>query len=535
MVAKEHTIDQREYQSRVLITNLVFLILWVLIFTIAYAQSPLYTSNQNQYFLHGLAQAKWGFLGEDWLANTLDPTPAFSKLIEITWKTIPWEPIFYLYFGVLVGVYLFSILGIADQLWGFSTTRSKRWLYLSSLVILHSAALRYLISRVLGVSWDYLLDGGVAGQRLLGTVLQPSTFGVLLVLSIYLLLRRSYVWAIICLLAATSFHPTYLLSAGVLTAVYMGILFWESKDLRASLAFGMGALLGVIPTLYHVYATFGNTNPELTAQAREILINFRIPHHAVVAEWLDASVLVKLGFVGLTLIILQSCRKKAFSPSDATVASATKLFHIILWPALIAILLTIIQVITGNVTLALLFPWRLSTWLIPLSISLAAGWGVHLLYNRLQLERFSSWVLAVSLITALIFAVMGMVKFQISWQEKNSAPDRPMMAFVEANKQSNEVYLTPIKMQDFRLETGAPVYVDFKSIPYKDVEVLEWYRRVQLAEDFYTHSGCGTLAYLAAEGVTHLVAPNDLQAIECFGMESVFFDENFGVFTIQKP
>jgi hypothetical protein len=201
---------------------------------------------------------------------------------------------------------------------------------------------------------------------------------------------------------------------------------------------------------------------------------------------------------------------------------------------LIAVLLTIYQVLTVNNVLALLFPWRISTWLVPLSISMSAGWFVHRLTDRLQLERFSRWVVAVSLITALVFAAAGMVKFWISWQEKNFAADRPMMAYVEANKQPGEVYLTPIKMQDFRLETGAPVYVDFKSIPYKDSEVLEWYRRVQLAEEFYTHGGCGTLAFLAAEGVTHLVAPADLTAIECYGIKLEFLDENFGVFILPE-
>jgi len=527
-VTEERSASQHEKRSRVLITNLVFLMFWAIIFTLAYAQSPLYTSNQNQYFLHGLARSGLGFLSEDWLANTLDPTPVFSKLIEITWQVIPWQPIFYLYFGILVGVYLFSLLGIADQLWGLAASHSKRWLFFSSLVILHSAALRYLISQALGVNWDYLLDGGVAGQRLLGTVLQPSTFGVLLVLSIYLLIRRSYIWTIICLLVTTAFHPTYLLSAGVLTAVYMGILFGESRDLRATLALGMGALLGVVPILWHVYSTFGGTNPELIAQAREILVNFRIPHHALATEWFDVSVLLKLGLIGLALIILLRGKKLT------SVAPSAKLFHIILWPTLIAVLLTIYQVLTVNNALALLFPWRLSTWLVPLSISLVVGWGVHWLFGRFQLERFPQWVMVASLAAALICAVAGIIKFRITWQEKHNAEDRPMMAYVETNKQPDEVYLTPIKMQDFRLETGAPVYVDFKSIPYKDVEVLEWYRRVQLAQEFYTHGGCGTLAYLAAEGVTHLVAPDDLTAIECYGIKLEFLDENFGVFILPE-
>ena len=49
-------------------------------FALAHTQSPLFFSNQNQYLLHGLADAGYGHLSHDWLANTKDPTPAFSFL-----------------------------------------------------------------------------------------------------------------------------------------------------------------------------------------------------------------------------------------------------------------------------------------------------------------------------------------------------------------------------------------------------------------------------------------------------------------------
>ncbi|MFN2152397.1 MAG: DUF6798 domain-containing protein [Anaerolineales bacterium] len=526
--------NHNHLQNRGYAKTLVFVVVWTIIFSLAYAQSPLYTSNQNQYFLHGLAQAGLGNLSQDWLANTLDPTPVFSKLIELSWRLILWQPVFYLYFGLLAGVYLFSILGIVNQLWGLAASSSKRWLYLSILVVLHSAALRYLISQILGVNWDYLLDGGVAGQRLLGTVLQPSTFGVLLVLSIYLFLRRELIWAIVSLLAATIFHPTYLLSAAVLTAVYMGLYFWETRNLRATLALGLGAFVGVIPVLWQTYSTFGGTSPELTARAREILVTFRIPHHALVTDWFDASVIVKLFFVGLALILLFRYQSFETPHSEQAFTPARKLFHILLWPSVLAIFITLVQVITASDMLALLFPWRLSTWLVPLSVSLIAGWGVYSLSERLPLARYSRVLVTFCLIAALVFAAAGTLKFWISWQEKHNAIEQPMMTFVEAHQQPGEIYLIPTKMQDFRLETGAPAYVEFKSIPYQDVEVLEWYRRLLLANQFYARGSCDELPELAAEGITHLVLPAGHPAFACSTVELEYLDDNFGVVTLDK-
>ena len=36
--------------------------------------------------------------------------------------------------------------------------------------------------------------------------------------------------------------------------------------------------------------------------------------------------------------------------------------------------------------------------------------------------------------------------------------------------------MIPVGLQRFRLHTGAPIFVDVKSIPYKDVDVIEWPR-----------------------------------------------------------
>ena len=56
-------------------------LLLALAFAVAYTQSPLFYSNQNQYLLHGLAKGGYGHLSHDWLANTHDPTPVFSALV----------------------------------------------------------------------------------------------------------------------------------------------------------------------------------------------------------------------------------------------------------------------------------------------------------------------------------------------------------------------------------------------------------------------------------------------------------------------
>jgi hypothetical protein len=154
----------------------------ILAFGLAYSQSPLYTSNQNQYFLHGAARAGIGFLSEDWLANTADPTPVFSWIVEWTYRLLPPEA-FYLEYLLLFGVYLAGMWLLGDALFELRTSGTRALLFLTFIVVLHSAALRVIQGRLLGETWEYLWDGGVASQRLLGTVFQPSSFGVLLPLA----------------------------------------------------------------------------------------------------------------------------------------------------------------------------------------------------------------------------------------------------------------------------------------------------------------------------------------------------------------
>src|SRR5436189_6461634 len=80
-------------------------------FGVAYCQAPLYYSNQNQYFLHGLAEAGEGLLRDDWLAQTADPTPLFSGLVALTARYhYPW--MFHVYHAILFAVYGAALLGI---------------------------------------------------------------------------------------------------------------------------------------------------------------------------------------------------------------------------------------------------------------------------------------------------------------------------------------------------------------------------------------------------------------------------------------
>lgn len=490
-----------------------------ILFALAYAQSPLYTSNQNQYFVHGLANAGYGYLGIDWLVNTLDPTPVFSYIVFLTYRYLRQPAIFYLFYAILLGIYLYCLVEIADLLFNLRRTRAHYWLFVALLFVVHSAALRFGFSRLLGDNWSYILEDGLADQRLLGPVFQPSVFGVLLLVSILLFLKRKPILAVLAAALAATVHPTYLLSAGAVTLAYMAIIYREERRWKTPALLGGVAILAVAPILFYVYTSFASTPVDTTSKAQAILVNFRIPFHALVSRWFDWTSVVKLAIICLAIY---QARK-------------TRLFLVLLVPFLIGAGLTIAQVILKSNLLALLFPWRVSTFLMPLSIAILLAEGIHRLFLRRPSWETSrgNRVVALSVILIGLSVAIGVLRFALDLQRQANAPDRPVMAFVAAHNAPDQYYMIPLDMQDFRLATGSPVYVEFKSIPYQDQDVLEWYRRIQNTDLFYKKADCSSLEKLAKNGVTHIVADRRLFNLECPEWEQLYKDANYALYVLR--
>jgi len=450
---------------------------WTALFSISYSQSPLYSSSQNQYFLHGLARGGLGLLQEDWLANTADPTPVFSLLASITFRSLH-ESFFYLYYCLIFGIYLFSLIGIASRISNVNSTRPKYLTYLALMLAMHSAAAAYLSSKVLGVlgvraehnlRW-FLLDG-LAAQSTLESIFQPSTFGVLMILSLYIFLMERPLFAVLPLALAATFHPAYLLTGGIFTLSYMVATFRQGKRIKRPLLVGLLTLLLVLPMLTYIYIVFRPTSPETWRASQEILVRIRIPWHAVPRQWLNTAAYLKILIVFLTLYLIRR----------------TKLFLPMLLSTLFASTLTIVQISSNSDALALLFPWRASVILIPISTSIIAA---HLMSSAFQ--RFGPWVsknegLVKVLSLATVFAVAsgGAIVMKYRFESGPRDTSRPMMDFVKRARSPGMVFLIPPAFKTFRLYTGVPILIDFESVPYKDSEVVEWYKRLLVARKFY--------------------------------------------------
>src|SRR5947209_1248921 len=107
---------------------------WAAVFAAACGQAPPNYSNQNQYFLHGFAAAHVGDLDHDWLAHTLDPTPAFSVLVTSIADAHVEAWAFPAAFALLQGIYFVSLVGLIDGTIGLPRSRPARFVLLTLLV-----------------------------------------------------------------------------------------------------------------------------------------------------------------------------------------------------------------------------------------------------------------------------------------------------------------------------------------------------------------------------------------------------------------
>jgi hypothetical protein len=461
-------------------------------FAAAYGLAPLYYSNQNQYFLHGLADAGQGLLREDWLANTRDPTPVFSALVANTIRHLhPWA--FHLYHALLLGAYAAALLGLFAAVVGHQTA-ARRWpVFIALLVAVHSALARWCSYRWLGNDYPWFLQAGVAGQYVLGSMFQPSVFGVLLVVAVCLFVRDRPFLAVACAALAATAHPTYLLPAALLT---LGFLVALGADGQGPRAMGVGALALalVLPVTVYMARTFGPTSAETFAEAEDILVNVRIPHHTRPDLWLDPVAGLQVAWVVLGLALVWG----------------TRLFPVLAVPFLLGVLLTLVQVATGSHTLALLFPWRVSSVLVPVATAVVLSRLAGALPSAVD-----GPVVRTACALAVAVFVAGGVWISVGGRAfLTSDEDLALMDFVRQSRKPGDVYFLPVNVPDlaattrgslssdfkplaekkrdgriipvdlqrFRLYTGAPIFVDFKSVPYQDTEVLEWYARLHLAQ-----------------------------------------------------
>jgi hypothetical protein len=446
---------------------------------------PLFYANQNTYLLHGLAAGGYRHLASDWLARSADPFPVFSAAVALTVRYLH-PAAFQVGQAVLVALYLWSLVILADHVFPIRATRARLATFLGLLIVLHAEAINALGDRLMGVFVGDLLVGGVAAQRVLSTYLEPSNFGVLLLVSLALHVRGRTVAAAMVGATACVMHASYVPAAAALLATY-AVVAWQ-VDGRPRLAWAVvlaGAAI-TAPSLVYVLRHFSPTSPEATRLATAILL-WRFPHHALPAVWF------RKGQCGLQIAIMLSGvvlsrRTRLLAPLGALAASGAGL--------------SALYVLTHSGRLAMAFPWRVSVLLVPIGATLLMAWAV----TRLDTPKIGPALGILTACAVLAAATFGLRTLEGRVRHRIDAPEFKLMRAVGKLGGDGQVWLIPPDLEDFRLNAGVPVVADLKSHPYRDTDVCEWFRRYATARKFYSRPTGELLARLIETyGVTHVV------------------------------
>lgn len=546
-------------------------VLWTCAFAVVYTQDPLYSSNQNTKFVHALADVNAGTLREDWLASTVDPFPLFTALASCTLTYLPPET-FYVFMGLILAAYLFSVTSIATKLYNRPECKNAWWVFLIGMTLLHSMLARHVVLWATGHDLLWLAQSGVADQYILGSVFQPCVFGVFLITSIAFYLHGRHVTAVTYAGVAAIVHPAYLMMAGVLVATYTAIecayrLTWfqnlkrrafttdgtlrlddgsemsvyvshlqrgeipagaetvlATPPMKISAAMAMFiAWLGLcLPVIIYLAISFTPGTPAVHILAREILVNVRIPHHTIVRVWLDNEAMVRIAWMLLGLWCVRG----------------TRLFWIMVIPLAGMLACTVGQQWTGSSSLAALQPWRVSAMLIPLA-TVAIFVKAARLGEWLTRGRFieNLWTRQVGYACVILAAMWG-VKVQYDRFDRLAADESAGLSnYVRHAHKPGDLYVIPSNLERFRLAAEVPVLANRKSHPNQDGEIVEWYQRLLLTDEAYAADPVKRVTAIATMrecyGVTHVVLrAEDSSGAGALGDslgETIFSDDAFVV------
>lgn len=421
------------------------------LFAVVYPQAPLFSENQNTKFLHSAAQSgHFPLLESDWTASTADPLPVFSGLIEPVFRWLPLQA-FTLVFALLVALYAWSLARLACRALRFAPDAMTWWIFAALFSLLHFTSL------------DRALMEGLAHQYMLRHYLQPCVFGVFVLVAMNLALARHAIGATLCLVLATLVHPGAYLFVSVL--ILLGIVWHRLADeqlpLRRALAPVALFIVLMSPLAINQIILFAPTTEETWREAIRVLSTQRIPHHTEVASWLSASDVVKLVCV---MWVCWRLRKE---------------------PLLFSMLVLMVAFVGFSSFVLLLFPdaaagfstpWRVSVVLVPLSMAVLAMDLSRVAAQWCARSQFAGKKVAA--VAVALLAILGANALSLSerWQrERILLGSGGVLGFALRHAGAGQVYAVPPRDQSFdhfRLVTGLPIVANWKTHPYKDIEVL---------------------------------------------------------------
>ena len=478
----------------------------------AWQLKPLYADNQNTKFLHALANTGSGFLREDWLSQTKDGLPLFTALLEGILKTVGPNG-FYFAAAITYAIFLFCALLMYQRIAQLHKVPQHGLAVFLGLL--------FTIAMLTDV--QQVVFSGFSEQYILGGYFQTADFGVFLIGAVLLFERRLLSAAMACILVAAAMHPGYVAPGAVLIGIFLLYELTQAPGETSggkfiAVATSAIGLIVLFSMAFFLKQLFAATDPQTQLEAHRILTAVRIPRHADPWHWFNQNVVLQFALCLGAAMLLPPGRLRFVMRLGLGALAA----------------FTLVAFLPGTETYRLVAPWRISVVLMPLATIALCTVAIVRLKEAGKFPPARLRTFALGGMAVVLFCTAVGMGFTAS---KFLKPEPAYLGFVRANVTTGQHYLTPPWLREFRLATGAPQYVTFKSHPYQDIEVLEWQRRLNVAQELYTGTSmdCEALQRLATEeSVTHILLISGSPAVTCGFASKIFEEGNTKIFGLGR-
>ena len=412
-----------------------------------------YFSNQNVYLFQAYILNNPNILQNDWLSTTKDGNYIFSQFTFFLMEINEYLPkLINKFFEIIFFYFLLKII---------LNNEEKNNLILISIILILS-----IIAYYLGIGFS-----GIKNQHILGEVYQPSIFNVFFLPSILFFLRKNFYLSIIFLAVPPLFHPSIIPTTMVLGFIYTLLIIRD--DLKKTAFFLLFGIFLISPSILFALKSQLSTTEDLRI-AHDILANFRVPHHS------DISFLGKRDIVSFLILIFGSllCSNKNLK------------LILILGFTYILISLFLVSYLQSN-TVKLMFLHRLNVVLIPIAYFVIIKEIYTFFDNKINLsikiEKFKK--LSHSLFY-LVITILFLIGLNININANKNFIQKSKL--VETFTNSKNIWLVqsikslkPDIVSQLRLNFSQPLFVDFKTHPSHPKDIIEWKKRIDLADSFF--------------------------------------------------
>ena len=424
---------------------ILYLILSIL-FAFTVQQLPFFKGN-SLHLLHAIKDFDTNKLQDDWIANQTNHLPVFTYFNNIILQFFPVNILHIVHFSLLVICSFFIFLICKNEFQNLNRI-SLSIIWFSLFILIYH---------------EHSFFGGLAGQDIINEGYQPASFGVLFYCGIYLYLIRKYFYAVLLICLSASFHPSYVIHSGFLLLGFFIYFFWI-REYKLLFKVLITYIILIFPITIYIILNFLLIDKGLSLEGKLILLE-RIPHHALIDNWFSYKDVISILVYIISLFLVQKS-KKIFLP--------------LIVFGFLSISLSIIQFLIQDQSLALTFPWRASVFLIPLSSMII----ISFLINNFLSKKINLNIFGV-LLFLVIFSFFFVKNHFLKNDNQNFYTKLELTKEISKNYNLIQRILIPIDLSYIRMNTGLPIFIDWKHHAFKYDELIIWKKRVNLANQFY--------------------------------------------------